>query len=139
MTGGLSGPGAGILVDDRLQTSAEGVYAAGDVAQAADLQSGERRVHAVQPTAVDHGRVAAANMAGEDVRYAGSLIMNILDAEGLEACSFGDWRGRDRDVTVVENTRIGSTASTFGTKMYSSAEFWSVRRWPSPTRTMSAC
>lgn len=33
-----SGPGAGILVDDRLQTSAEGVYAAGDVAQAADLQ-----------------------------------------------------------------------------------------------------
>jgi NAD(P)H-nitrite reductase large subunit len=100
-----SGPGAGILVDDRLQSSAEGVYAAGDVAQAADLQSGERRVHAVQPTAVDHGRVAAANMAGEDVRYAGSLIMNILAAEGLEACSFGDWRGEDRDVTVVENTQ----------------------------------
>jgi NAD(P)H-nitrite reductase large subunit len=99
-----SGPGAGVLVDDRLQTSAEGVFAAGDVAQAADLQSGERRVHAVQPTAVDHGRVAAANMAGEDVRYAGSLVMNILAAEGLEACSFGDWRGRDRDVTVVENT-----------------------------------
>jgi NAD(P)H-nitrite reductase large subunit len=99
------GTGAGILVDDRLQTSAEGVYAAGDVAQAADLQSGERRVHAVQPTAVDHGRVAAANMAGEDVRYAGSLIMNILAAEGLEACSFGDWRGGDREVTVVENTR----------------------------------
>ena len=69
------------------------------------VQSGERRVHAVQPTAVDHGRVAAANMAGQDVRYAGSLIMNILAAEGLEACSFGDWRGVGREATVVENAQ----------------------------------
>jgi NAD(P)H-nitrite reductase large subunit len=97
------GRGAGVLVDERLQTSAEGVYAAGDVAEAADLQTGERRVHAVQPTAVDHGRVAAANMVGVDVRYAGSLIMNILAAQGLEACSFGDWRGADRETSVVES------------------------------------
>lgn len=100
-----AGPGAGILVDDRLQTSAEGAYAAGDVAQAADLQTGELRVHAVQPTAVDHGRVAAANMAGVDARYAGSLVMNILSAQGLEACSFGDWRGAGRESTVVSNPR----------------------------------
>ena len=101
------GRGAGVLVDERLQTSAECVYAAGDVAEAADLQTGERRVHAVQPTAVDHGRVAAANMAGVDVRYAGSLIMNILAAQGLEACSFGDWRGADRETNVVESPANG--------------------------------
>jgi len=99
-----TGRGAGVLVDERLQTSAEGIYAAGDVAEAADLLTGERRVHAVQPTAVDHGRVAAANMAGLDVRYSGSLIMNILAAQGLEACSFGDWRGAGRETTVVENS-----------------------------------
>jgi len=98
------GRGAGILVDERLQTSANGVYAAGDVAEAADLLTGERRVHAVQPTAVDHGRIAAANMAGMEVRYAGSLIMNILAAQGLEACSFGDWRGVGRETAVVENS-----------------------------------
>jgi NAD(P)H-nitrite reductase large subunit len=97
------GRGAGILVDEMLQTSAEGVYAAGDVAEAADLLTGQRRVHAVQPTAVDHGRIAAANMAGVEVRYAGSLIMNILAAQGLEACSFGDWSGVGRETTVVEN------------------------------------
>ncbi len=97
------GRGAGVLVDEKLQTSAEGVYAAGDVAEAADLLTGERRVHAVQPTAVDHGWVAAANMAGIDVRYAGSLIMNILAAQGLETCSFGDWQGAGREITVVEN------------------------------------
>jgi NAD(P)H-nitrite reductase large subunit len=98
------GRGAGILVDEMLQTSAEGVYAAGDVAEAADLLTGERRVHAVQPTAVDHGRIAAANMAGMEVRYSGSLIMNILGAQGLEACSFGDWQGVGRESTVVENS-----------------------------------
>jgi len=97
------GRGAGILVDERLQSSARDVFAAGDVAEAADLLTGERRVHAVQPTAVDHGRIAAANMAGMEVRYAGSLIMNILGAQGLEACSFGDWRGVDRETTLVEN------------------------------------
>jgi NAD(P)H-nitrite reductase large subunit len=98
------GRGAGILVDEKLQTSAAGVYAAGDVAEAADLLTGERRVHAVQPTAVDHGRIAAANMAGMEVRYAGSLIMNILAAQGLEACSFGDWRGIGRETTLVSNS-----------------------------------
>jgi NAD(P)H-nitrite reductase large subunit len=97
------GRGAGVLVDEKLQSSVQGIFAAGDVAEAADLLTGKRRVHAIQPTAVDHGRVAAANMAGEGVRYAGSLIMNVLAAQGLEACSFGDWRGADREVTVVEN------------------------------------
>ena len=97
------GPGDGILVDHRLMTSANHVYAAGDVAQGPDLQSGEKRVHAIQPTAVDHGRVAAANMAGRSAHYAGSLVMNILAAQGIEACSFGIWDGDGRETFVVKN------------------------------------
>ena len=46
---------AGILVDHRLRTSADGVYAAGDVAQGPDFSTGRREVHAIQPTAVEHG------------------------------------------------------------------------------------
>ena len=90
----------GVLVDESLQSSAPGVYAAGDVAQGLDLSTGERRVHAIQPTAVDHGRIAGANMVGDQVRYAGSLTMNILAAQGFEACSFGLWDGAG-DCTVV--------------------------------------
>ncbi len=101
------GRGAGILVDDKLQTGVPGVYAAGDVAEAADLLTGQRRVHAVQPTAVDHGRVAGANMCGESVSYSGSLIMNILAAQGLEACSFGDWAGA-RSGTDFQSQRDGA-------------------------------
>jgi NAD(P)H-nitrite reductase large subunit len=95
--------GDGVLVDRSLQTSAANVYAAGDVAQGADLLTGEQRVHAIQPTAVDHGRVAAASMTGQDANYSGSLVMNILAAQDIEACSFGLWSGDDRESFVVQN------------------------------------
>jgi len=97
----------GILVDAGLQSSAPGVYAAGDVAQGLDLSTGERRVHAIQPTATDHGRIAGANMVGQGVQYSGSLTMNILAAQGLEACSFGLWDGAGRPCTVVSNPSGG--------------------------------
>ena len=42
---------AGILVNHRLRTSADGVYAAGDVAQGPDFSTGGQEVHAIQPTA----------------------------------------------------------------------------------------
>jgi len=83
----------GIKVDDHLKTSVDNIYAAGDVAQGPDFSTGGRDVHAVQPTAVDHGRIAALNMAGRDAVYQGSLNMNVLDTLGLISCSFGLWQG----------------------------------------------
>jgi NAD(P)H-nitrite reductase large subunit len=91
----------GIVVNDRLQSSVPGIYAAGDVAQGPGFGGGFQ-VHAVQPTAVDHGRLAALNMAGGDAPYQGSLVMNVLDTLGLISASFGDWQGTD-DVAVSVN------------------------------------
>lgn len=81
----------GIVIDDRCQTNVPGIYAGGDVAQGPVLYSEKSAIHAIQTTAVDHGRVAGANMAGREVRYPGSLLMNILDACGLQCASFGNW------------------------------------------------
>ena len=86
---------AGILVDHRLRTSAADVYAAGDVAQGPDFSTGGREVHAIQPTAVEHGRIAALNMAGVDTPFRGSLSMNVLNTLGLVSSSFGLWMGAD--------------------------------------------
>jgi len=87
----------GILVDELLRSSHPAVFAAGDVAQGPDFSTGGRSVHAVQPTAADHGRVAALNMAATGpataARYTGSLVMNVLDTLGLVSCSFGLWDG----------------------------------------------
>lgn len=84
---------AGIRVNDRLCSSVPDIYAAGDVAQAKDLSTGAYSVLAVQPAAVEHGRIAAQNMAGHDTPHEGSLNMNVLDTIGLISSSFGAWDG----------------------------------------------
>ncbi len=93
----LEGTGAeidqGIVINDRMQTTVPHVYAAGDVAQGRDFSTGEWVVHALQPTATEHGRIAALNMAGKDVPYRGSLSMNVLDTVGLISQTFGRWQG----------------------------------------------
>jgi NAD(P)H-nitrite reductase large subunit len=93
----------GVLVDDRMQTSAEGVYAGGDVAQGPDLLGDRPVIHAIQPTAVDHGRVAGANMAGRETHYPGSLLMNILDICGLQCASFGCWDDPSAEAMTIAN------------------------------------
>ena len=85
----------GILVDHRLRTSAGDVYAAGDVAQGPDFSTGQQEVHAIQPTAVEHGRIAALNMAGAETQFRGSLSMNVLNTLGLVSSSFGLWMGTE--------------------------------------------
>ena len=84
---------AGILVDDHLATSVEGIYAAGDVAQGPEFLTGKQVVHAIQTTASEHGRIAALNMAGRETSYRGSLAMNVLNTLGLISSSYGDWEG----------------------------------------------
>ena len=83
----------GVLVDEHLQSSVPGIYAAGDVAQGPDFSTGERQVHAIQPTASEHGRIAALNMAGTATGFRGSLSMNVLNTLGLISSSFGLWMG----------------------------------------------
>ncbi|MCH7688560.1 MAG: NAD(P)/FAD-dependent oxidoreductase, partial [Planctomycetes bacterium] len=92
--------GEGMLVNDRMQTNFPNIYAGGDAAQGPSLY-GPQETHAIQTTAVDHGRIAGANMAGEDVRYPGSLLMNILDVCGLQNASFGNWADPNAEAITI--------------------------------------
>jgi NAD(P)H-nitrite reductase large subunit len=107
-TGFLEGSGVkvedGIVVDDRLKSTQDAIYAAGDCAQGPD-QAGGWSVHAIQPTAAEHGRVAALNMAGKDTPYKGSLSMNVLNTAGLVSCSFGQWEGVKGGTSAVSLDR----------------------------------
>jgi NAD(P)H-nitrite reductase large subunit len=91
----------GILVDASLRTNIDNIYAAGDVAQGVDFSTGGQSVHAIQPTAVDHGRIAAVNMMGGSAKYKGSLSMNVLDTAGLVSTSFGSWDGVEGGETTT--------------------------------------
>jgi NAD(P)H-nitrite reductase large subunit len=83
----------GIRVDANLQSSVAGVYAAGDCCEAKDISTGQYDVLAIQPVAVEHGRIAALNMAGRAHPHRGSLNMNVLATMGLVSSSFGLWDG----------------------------------------------
>ena len=93
----------GIVVDDHLRSNVANVYAAGDIAEGKNRITGAMEVHAIEPTAAEHGRVVGANMAGREVAYPGSLMLNIVGVAGLDIASFGAWD--DPDATVIVGRR----------------------------------
>ncbi len=80
----------GVLVDDHLQTSVPGIYAAGDVAESVDIARDCRWVNALWPEAAGQGRVAGLNMAGRPVAYPGSLSRNVMRVFGLDVLTVGN-------------------------------------------------
>ncbi len=92
----------GVHVDDHLRTSAPNVYAAGDVAEAADWLTGERFVHAIFPNAVAQAKIAAANALGADITYDGAESMNSLKHLGVPIVAMGTTEGAD-DVLRTEH------------------------------------
>jgi NAD(P)H-nitrite reductase large subunit len=92
----------GLIVDDHMRTSAPNVYAAGDIAEAFDRVTGERAVHAIEPAAMEHGRIVGANMAGVDRAHRGTVLMNIVDVLDLEIASFGSWDDPDAQSVAQE-------------------------------------
>jgi len=80
----------GVVVDEHLQTSASGIYAAGDAAEMVDIARGCRWVNALWPEAAGQGRVAGLNMAGRPVAYPGSLSRNVMRVFGLDVLTVGN-------------------------------------------------
>jgi NAD(P)H-nitrite reductase large subunit len=93
----------GIRVDSRMRTSAEGVFAAGDVCEAEDLISGEYRLVSNWPNACFQGWVAGQNMGGGEASFEGSLAMNVTSIFGLSVASIGEVRnhaGKERETAL---------------------------------------
>lgn len=95
--------GKGVVVDRGMRTSQKDIYAAGDVAEAADFFSGAYGVGGVIPVAVQQGKVAGANMAGQETRYPGWVSMNVFNFFGNIASSVGLSMVRERDKEVLES------------------------------------
>ena len=79
----------GIIVDEHLETSVKGVYAAGDVAESTDIARNKRWVNAIWPEAAIQGRIAGFNMAGRSMTYPGSLGRNVIRVYDLDVMTIG--------------------------------------------------
>ncbi len=80
---------AGIIVDEKMRTSVEDIYAVGDVVETIDIVTKERRVNAIWLNAVKQGRVAAYNLLGIEKEYEGSDRFNVVDIFGLPIVTIG--------------------------------------------------
>jgi len=82
----------GVLVDDRMRTSAPNIFAAGDLAEIEI--SGVRKVNLIHPNAVATGEIAGRVMAGADARMEAHLEdMNVLTLFGRSFLSAGALEG----------------------------------------------
>ncbi len=74
----------GVVVDEHLRTSAEDIYAAGDVAEF------RGQVYGIIPAAIEQARAAAVNMLGrEQAEYQGTIPSNTLQVMGIDCTSIG--------------------------------------------------
>ena len=80
----------GIRVDDCLMTSAQDIYAAGDVAETYDIARNTYFLNAIWPCAFEQGNIAGLNMAGQKTLYPGSYRRNSIgNFIGIPAISMG--------------------------------------------------
>jgi len=93
LTGSGVACGQGVLADARLRTSVEGIYAAGDCAEAYDAMLERHVVSAIQPNAADQAHCAGLNMVGRATSLQCVTQINVLDTLGLISSSFGSWEG----------------------------------------------
>jgi len=79
----------GILVKDDMQTSVPGIYAAGDVVEVRSRHTGSPTLGAIWPNAIAQGKVAGKAMAGKEVWYDGSEMVNVVNLFEVPAVSLG--------------------------------------------------
>jgi phenylglyoxylate dehydrogenase epsilon subunit len=79
----------GVLVRDDMQTSVAGIYAAGDVVEVRSRHTGRPTLGAIWPNAIGQGRVAGIAMAGKEVWYEGSEMLNVVNLFEVPAVSLG--------------------------------------------------
>ncbi|PHC36232.1 FAD-dependent oxidoreductase [Bacillus toyonensis] len=86
----------GIVVDEKMRTNIESVYAAGDVAEVND------EIEGLWATAMEQGRVAGSNMVSKTAIYKKDIPTTIFNAFNLSLFSIGLVNEEQCDITIVE-------------------------------------
>ncbi|WP_219374606.1 NAD(P)/FAD-dependent oxidoreductase [Bacillus mycoides] len=86
----------GIVVDEKMRTNIESVYAAGDVAEVND------EIEGLWATAMEQGRVAGSNMVSKTTIYKKEIPTTIFNAFNVSLFSIGFVNEEQCDTTIVE-------------------------------------
>lgn len=82
-----------IIIDEKMQTSIENIYSAGDCTQGYDISSESSKVLALLPIAYMQGECAGINMAGGESVFNKGIPMNSMGLLGLHMITAGSYQG----------------------------------------------
>lgn len=103
--GTVIGVERGILIDECCRTSAQDIYAAGDVAQYKDTITGNSCVIPIFPNAFRQGKTAGINMAGGKAVLTTNFVMNSAEIFGLPVISLGLAAASAENFEVIEKIK----------------------------------
>ena len=83
----------GIIVNNKSETSATDIFAAGDCTQTQDVSSGQNKIMALLPNAYMQGECAGVNMAGGEKTFDKAIPMNAIGFFGLHMITAGNYTG----------------------------------------------
>lgn len=89
----------GILVNEQMETSCAGIYAAGDCCQGREMQTGKQQIIGLWANAGHQGGTAGHNMAKGTGNYDGNILHNITHFMGMDFIGLGDCRREGKVLT----------------------------------------
>ncbi len=87
----------GIIVNEKMETSAEAVYSCGDCAEFGG------RLYGIWPASLEMGKIAGANAAGDNLTFKNFVLSSIFDALGVQLFSAGEVNGSEAVSKVTES------------------------------------
>jgi len=112
------GPSGAIKVDNRMQTSIEGIYAAGDCAGSPDLGTGMFVYSPVGSIGASAGKIAGRNAAGAKQKTKGFLRAQVDEILGMQIYSIGHSSTTAKEVNLtveihdLDADRLGQRSQT---------------------------
>ena len=94
----------GIVVNDSMETSVPGIYAAGDCCEGRNLMTGGHQIIGLWANAAYQGQTAGHCMAGDPAVFSGNILHNITHFMGMDFISFGDVNAQGEVHTIGKPT-----------------------------------
>jgi len=88
----------GVIVNDKMETNVENVYASGDVAEY------NGKIGGLWNIAAEQGKIAGYNIAGKDAAYTGLIPVTTMNAFNLSLFSAGDIDENSCDKTLADES-----------------------------------
>lgn len=83
----------GVKVNNKMETSLPGIYAAGDLTEGYDISSDTNKVMAILPNAYMQGFCAGENMTGAEAEFDNQIPMNSIGFFGYHMMTAGSYDG----------------------------------------------